>query len=810
MDDMKLNISIDLKGFIEGIKNAAMWAERGKKEISDILNGIKVKADFSGLESELKKVEKEAEKAGNEIAGMSKKADGASSTMGTKFSNLGNIFTGAYFAMDAVRRVYNSTLGNMISEAQEGEKAAKLLESGIKATGNAAGFAADEFASMAGDLQAATNFDGEDIMINVTAILQTFRNLTGETFKTAQSLALDLSTVLGQDLKSSALQLGKALNDPIAGVTALGRAGITFSEDQKGMIKTLMETGNIAQAQQVILTEVANQVGGAAKATADPLVQMKNAWGDIAQNLGQMILPLLKDLASAFIAVSRTLTGANGGINYMQAMFVGLKTIIATVMAKVVELGLVISNYATMICTAIALPFQTLYNVAIGTFNTLSAALKLLMAGDIKGAGDAMAKGITDTFVYATTKAANDMKASLDQLFNDPRYSKMEEKLSNYKSGLVSGGSNSGGILTITPIDSGSGGGGSSASNKDIPTLNTNGDKERYKQLEKSSKEATDNITADITRQVEAYNQGIDAEIAADEAKKAKDKEYEQVRFDFAQKDLELNGNTLQMQLNAIDQFYKDKESLMIAAGMTQEQITAQQEAAKTAIMEAHNKRQNADRNKALTTMGENAKQFGKAGLAVWKAMAIRQTIIDTYASATASYKALAGIPIIGPALATAAATAALMAGMANVREIYNTKMERGGPIRGRKHSQGGEVRELEDGEYVIRESVVSKLGRGFFDMLNFGGIQNAMPVPQLHYASGGLVSGGVENINGLLSKLIARVEVLNMNVANMPSPIVNVINQSEDISSKIERQKRAERNMINRGYYDDTSLQSF
>lgn len=57
---------------------------------------------------------------------------------------------------------------------------------------------------------------------------------------------------------------------------------------------------------------------------------------------------------------------------------------------------------------------------------------------------------------------------------------------------------------------------------------------------------------------------------------------------------------------------------------------------------------------------------------AAGKAMAVAGTLIDTYQSATSAYKAMAGIPYVGPALGVAAAAAAVASGLANVKNILS------------------------------------------------------------------------------------------------------------------------------------------
>lgn len=55
----------------------------------------------------------------------------------------------------------------------------------------------------------------------------------------------------------------------------------------------------------------------------------------------------------------------------------------------------------------------------------------------------------------------------------------------------------------------------------------------------------------------------------------------------------------------------------------------------------------------------------------VGKGFATAQALIDTYSAANSAYSAMAGIPIVGPALGIAAAAAAVVAGIANVKKIW-------------------------------------------------------------------------------------------------------------------------------------------
>ena len=172
------------------------------------------------------------------------------------------------------------------------EQAEARLEATIKSTGSAAGLTSDQLIDMAKGLQGVTKF-GDEAIIGAESLLLTFKDIGGDIFPRALESILDVSEAMGQDLKSSTVQLGKALNDPVGGIAALTRVGIQFTDKQKDMIKALVDTGDVAGAQGIILEELESQFGGVAVAAADTatggIVQLSNASGDLKEALGKII-----------------------------------------------------------------------------------------------------------------------------------------------------------------------------------------------------------------------------------------------------------------------------------------------------------------------------------------------------------------------------------------------------------------------------------------------------------------------------------------------------------------------------------------
>lgn len=188
----------------------------------------------------------------------------------------------------------------MVSEAQTAIQASRKLEAVLAATGGTAGFTADEIKQMATNLQAVTNFE-DDTTVAAAAMLASFRSIRGDVFKQALGAAQDLAAFTGQDLQSAVMVLGKALNDPISGVGKLGKVIGTLTQEQLANIKAMQESGNVAGAQGVILDALASRMGGLAKATADPLVQLQNALGNVAEEVGTALLPSMNSLAKSII-----------------------------------------------------------------------------------------------------------------------------------------------------------------------------------------------------------------------------------------------------------------------------------------------------------------------------------------------------------------------------------------------------------------------------------------------------------------------------------------------------------------------------
>lgn len=146
--------------------------------------------------------------------------------------------------------------------------------------------------------------DAETIKL-AQAKLLTFKELAGSAdeaggaFDRATMAALDLAAAGFGSAETNATQLGKALQDPIKGLTALTRSGVTFTAEEKKKIKALVETGKTLEAQDMILKAIETQVGGTAAATAKSSDKMKLAFENVYETVGEALLPVFDELTVA-------------------------------------------------------------------------------------------------------------------------------------------------------------------------------------------------------------------------------------------------------------------------------------------------------------------------------------------------------------------------------------------------------------------------------------------------------------------------------------------------------------------------------
>jgi hypothetical protein len=290
----------------------------------------------------------------------------------------------------------SASIVGVLDAFSENEQAALRQEAVLKSTGFAAGLTASELDRMARALQDSTRFSDDNIASAQNALL-TFTKIGRETFPEATKAVLDFAQANGVDATGAAQLLGRALNDPIRGVTQLSRAGIQFTEQQKNQIEALVKTGQTAQAQAIILQQLSVATGGSAEAAAKgtgAFAQLKNTFSNVAAAVGQEIAP-------AFILVAQKLNDFLKIIRDNPAItaFIGRALVAATAIAGIataVGSVLILLPSLTAGLGVVAAAFGVTKIAAAAALGAMTLGLGLVIAflPEIIG----FAKTIGDTF----------------------------------------------------------------------------------------------------------------------------------------------------------------------------------------------------------------------------------------------------------------------------------------------------------------------------------------------------------------------------------------------------------------------------
>lgn len=280
-----------------------------------------------------------------------------------------------------------NTVKEGIDAFNKQQSAEKQLETVLKSTGQAAGLTANEIKNMASSLQELTTF-GDEAILQGQNLLLTFTNIGKDVFPAATETILDMSQALGQDLKSSAVQLGKALNDPTVGITALSRVGVSFTEQQKAQIKAMQEAGDTAGAQTLILKELQKEFGGSAKAAKDTfggaMLSLKNVQGDVMEQFGRIAdivgRDIVKDMEAGakafrdFISDSNNIGKIAAGFEVFKQIIMEIGKTLKDVLSPIFKT--VGDNLATM--STSGKTSSTVFNILGGVMAGLSSVLKVV------------------------------------------------------------------------------------------------------------------------------------------------------------------------------------------------------------------------------------------------------------------------------------------------------------------------------------------------------------------------------------------------------------------------------------------------
>lgn len=237
-------------------------------------------------------------RAKDEISGTLDNIQRKSGGLASHFSNV--LKVGALAAGAGIGAAAFAMVG-FVREAAEAERIGAQTNAVLESTHGISGMTAQSVSDLANSLAAVIPIDDELIQKTENMLL-TFTNIGRDVFPGATEAALNMSIALGEDSVASAMRLGKALNDPVAGVTALRRVGVQLTDQQKDQIESFMAVNDIAGAQKIILGELTTEFGNSGRAAgetfAGKMTILQTQIGNVKEAIGMALLPILIELAT--------------------------------------------------------------------------------------------------------------------------------------------------------------------------------------------------------------------------------------------------------------------------------------------------------------------------------------------------------------------------------------------------------------------------------------------------------------------------------------------------------------------------------
>jgi len=433
LSELKSKLDDTKKAFGEGSDEV----RKAQREY-DLQNGAvqKLETELNNASADLNKMERQLGSNNDAIKKANSHIDELSGTINNKLNKaFDGLKTAAKLAGAAIATGFGAVIASGVQGTMEAENAAAQLEAVLTSTGGAAGMAKDELIALGDSLEKTTKFSSESVQAG-EAILLTFTGIGKETFPAATQAATDMAQALGTDISSQAMQLGKALNDPVAGISKLTKVGVVFTEEQKAQVKAMAEAGDVAGAQKVILAELNKEFGGSAVAAGQTLSGkleiLKNAFGAVSEKVVSALMPYLTKFADWVSAnmpsIEAKVTKAFDGISkfigtYVVPVLQFLFNHIGTI--KNVVLGLVgvlaVWKAATLISTAVQEAQNAVMLVSAlrsgglaGATTALSAATGGKVAATLLASGALIAHNVA----LAASAVAHGVATAAQWLFN--------------------------------------------------------------------------------------------------------------------------------------------------------------------------------------------------------------------------------------------------------------------------------------------------------------------------------------------------------------------------------------------------------
>ena len=298
-------------------------------------------------------------------------------TFGDKITKFGKLAGAAFLAAGIAATAFAVKFAKDAIVAGEAAATANArieqINKSMGLFGDSVNVVSDRLVKYAEQTARATGIDTNSIKATQAKLL-TFKELAvsadvlGGQFDRATQAAIDLASAGFGAAETNAVQLGKALNDPIKGLTSLAKSGVTFTEQEKERIKVLVQSNKLGEAQAMILKAIETQVGGTSLATANATDKMKVGFQQVSEKVGIALLPIVEKLTNFLL----------------DKLFPAFERYVLPVVNRLTEafagsggLGESVTKFVSILSSL----FLPIWNGLVSAFNSVKGAVKDNLSG---------------------------------------------------------------------------------------------------------------------------------------------------------------------------------------------------------------------------------------------------------------------------------------------------------------------------------------------------------------------------------------------------------------------------------------------
>ena len=233
-----------------------------------------------------------------------------------------------------------------------------------------------------------TLFDQEEFTRGF-ALLTTFRKIGVDSYESVAQAAADIAQINQVDVKTSFMQLAKALEDPERNLSTLNRSGISFNKTQIDTIKKLMKANKTAEAHAMILkvvNEAYNKTAqAAAKGFAGNVDSLGEAFRDFAEVLGKALIPVIDPAVRGLTALLNFFSSEGGQVTAVivgaALAFKGLSVVIAATTAQLSTMSIAAAAANGTLAASTTMAFATAGGFAKATAAVTAFKIALAKTG---------------------------------------------------------------------------------------------------------------------------------------------------------------------------------------------------------------------------------------------------------------------------------------------------------------------------------------------------------------------------------------------------------------------------------------------